>query len=138
MTRINCRREFTLGIVGHFGLAVRNPKKSAEWFLVVLGLRKEFEFENGIGNQNVTIVLFKGEPSPQTLKHMLSVWLRDQPVLFCWGKSSLGEIGRIFERFLHFLGQALHPGNPLSRLASEVLVLNDARISPALRQELAR
>jgi catechol 2,3-dioxygenase-like lactoylglutathione lyase family enzyme len=63
---------FTLGVVGHFGLAVRNPKKSAEWFQVVLGLRKEFEFENGIavGNQNVTIVLFKGEPSPQTLEHM--------------------------------------------------------------------
>jgi hypothetical protein len=70
VTRINCRGEFTLGVVGHFGLAVRNPKKSAEWFLVVLKLRKEFEFENGIGNQNVTIVLFKAEPSPQTLEHM--------------------------------------------------------------------
>ena len=53
---------FILGLVGHFELAVRNPKKSAEWCQVVLGLRKEFEFENGItvGNQNVTIVLFKG------------------------------------------------------------------------------
>ena len=35
----------------------------------------------------------------------LSVWLREQPVLFCWGKSSSGEIGRIFERFLHFLAK---------------------------------
>ena len=49
---------------------MRNPKKSAEWFLVVLGLCKEFEFKNGIGNQNVTIVLFKAEPSPQTPEHM--------------------------------------------------------------------
>ena len=72
LTFLVTKPPFTLGVVGHFGLAVRNPKKSAEWFQVVLGLRKEFEFENGIpgGNQNVTIVLFKGEPSPQTLEHM--------------------------------------------------------------------
>jgi catechol 2,3-dioxygenase-like lactoylglutathione lyase family enzyme len=63
---------FTLGVVGHFGLAVREPKKSVRWFQRVLGLRKEFEFENGIavGNDNVTIALFKGKPSPQTLEHM--------------------------------------------------------------------
>jgi catechol 2,3-dioxygenase-like lactoylglutathione lyase family enzyme len=63
---------FTLGVVGHFGLAVRDPKKSARWFQRVLGLRKEFEFENGIavGNDNVTIALFKGKPSPETFDHM--------------------------------------------------------------------
>jgi catechol 2,3-dioxygenase-like lactoylglutathione lyase family enzyme len=63
---------FTLGVVGHFGLAVRDPQKSARWFQRVLGLRKEFEFENGVavGNKNVTIALFKGKPSPQTLDHM--------------------------------------------------------------------
>ena len=63
---------FTLGVVGHFGLAVRDPKKSARWFQRVLGLRKEFEFDNGIaiGNDNVTIALFKGKPSPQTFDHM--------------------------------------------------------------------
>ena len=63
---------FTLGVVGHFGLAVRDPKKSARWFQRVLGLKKEFEFENGIaiGNKNVTIALFKGKPSPQTFEHM--------------------------------------------------------------------
>jgi catechol 2,3-dioxygenase-like lactoylglutathione lyase family enzyme len=63
---------FKLGVVGHFGLAVRDPKKSARWFERVLGLRREFEFENGIaiGNDNVTIALFKGEPSPETLDHM--------------------------------------------------------------------
>jgi catechol 2,3-dioxygenase-like lactoylglutathione lyase family enzyme len=63
---------FTLGVVGHFGLAVPNPKKSALWFQRTLGLRKEFEFENGIaiGNDNVTIALFKGKPSPETIDHM--------------------------------------------------------------------
>ena len=47
-------------------------KKSAQWFQRVLGLRKEFEFEDGVavGNENVTIVLFKGKPSPETLGHM--------------------------------------------------------------------
>ena len=63
---------FTIGVVGHFGLAVRDPKKSALWFQRVLGLSKEFEFENGIavGNENVTIALFKGKPSPRTFEHM--------------------------------------------------------------------
>jgi len=63
---------FTLGVVGHFGLAVRNPKQSARWFERVLGLGKEFEFENGIaiGNKNVTIALFKGKPSPEAIDHM--------------------------------------------------------------------
>ena len=63
---------FTLGVVGHFGLAVRDPRKSARWWERALGLRKEFEFDGGvaIGNQNVTIALFKGKPSPRTFEHM--------------------------------------------------------------------
>jgi len=63
---------FTLGEVGHFGLAVRDPKESAKWFERALGLRKEFDFENGvaIGNDSVTIALFKGKPSPGTIDHM--------------------------------------------------------------------
>jgi len=63
---------FTLGTVGHFGVAVRNPSRSAQWFGHVLGLRKEFEFDGGIavGNKNVTIVLYKGKPSPKTIGHM--------------------------------------------------------------------
>lgn len=66
------RVPFTLGQVGHFGLAVPNPKKSARWFERALGLREQFEFENGvaIGNTNVTIALFKGKPSPKTIEHM--------------------------------------------------------------------
>jgi catechol 2,3-dioxygenase-like lactoylglutathione lyase family enzyme len=63
---------FTLGVVGHFGLAVRSPRRSATWFMRVLGLRKEFEFDGGIavGNDNVTIVFSKGTPSPKTFGHM--------------------------------------------------------------------
>ena len=63
---------FKLGVVGHFGLAVRDPKKSARWFERALGLKKEFEFDGGvaIGNDNVTIALHKGKPSPGTLDHM--------------------------------------------------------------------
>ena len=63
---------FTIGTVGHFGLAVRNPQHSAQWFARVLGLRKEFEFDEGVavGNDNVTIALSKGKPSPKTIGHM--------------------------------------------------------------------
>jgi catechol 2,3-dioxygenase-like lactoylglutathione lyase family enzyme len=63
---------FTVGVVGHFGLAVRSPKRSAKWFERVLGLKKRFEFDDGIaiGNANVTIALHKGKPSPRTLGHM--------------------------------------------------------------------
>ena len=63
---------FTVGVVGHFGLAVRDPQRSAKWFSRALGLKKEFEFEGGvaIGNDNVTIALFKGKPSPRTIEHM--------------------------------------------------------------------
>ncbi|HWM25695.1 MAG TPA: VOC family protein [Chthoniobacterales bacterium] len=63
---------FTVGVVGHFGLAVRDPKKSAKWFERALGLKPQFEFEDGVavGNAHVTIALHKGRPSPQTLGHM--------------------------------------------------------------------
>jgi catechol 2,3-dioxygenase-like lactoylglutathione lyase family enzyme len=63
---------FKVGTVGHFGLAVRDPKKSAKWFERALGLKKEFEFDGGvaIGNDNVTIALHRGKPSPRTFDHM--------------------------------------------------------------------
>jgi catechol 2,3-dioxygenase-like lactoylglutathione lyase family enzyme len=63
---------FKVGVVGHFGLAVPSPKRSAKWFERALGLKKLFEFEDGvaIGNANVTIALHKGKPSPGTLGHM--------------------------------------------------------------------
>jgi len=48
---------------------VRDPKKSAKWFERALGLRNEFEFENGVavGNKSVTIALFKGQPVAETI-----------------------------------------------------------------------
>lgn len=63
---------FTVGVVGHFGLAVRSPKHTAKWFERALGLKKQFEFEGGVavGNDNVTIALSKGKPSPKTIGHM--------------------------------------------------------------------
>lgn len=63
---------FELGNVGHFGLAVRDPEKSAEWFERALGLETQFLFEDGVavGNDSVTIALHKGKPSPKTLGHM--------------------------------------------------------------------
>jgi len=51
---------------------VRDPKQSAKWFRRVLGLNEEFEFENGVaaGNDDVTIALCKGKPSPRSIDHM--------------------------------------------------------------------
>ena len=80
---------FTTGVVGHFGLAVRHPNKSARWFERVLGLKKEFEFEGGVavGHDNVTIALQKGRPSPETLDHM-SFHLPDMKTL----RKALGHL----------------------------------------------
>src|SRR3954466_6422475 len=63
---------FTVGVVGHFGLAVTDPKRSARWFERTLGFEKQFTFEKGIaiGNDNVTIALHKGKPLPRTIGHM--------------------------------------------------------------------
>lgn len=63
---------FSLGTVGHFGLAVRSPQRSAAWFEQAFGLTKQFEFDDGIavGNDSVTIALHKGKPAPETLGHM--------------------------------------------------------------------
>ncbi|HKW44215.1 MAG TPA: VOC family protein [Candidatus Eremiobacteraceae bacterium] len=61
-----------LGPVGHFSLAVRDPKKSARWWTGTMGLREQFKFRGGIavGNDAVTIALFKGVPRPGALEHM--------------------------------------------------------------------
>ena len=61
-----------LGVVGHFGLAVRDPEASAGWWIGSLGLVRQFDFPNGIavGNDAVTIALHRGVPHPATLGHL--------------------------------------------------------------------
>jgi catechol 2,3-dioxygenase-like lactoylglutathione lyase family enzyme len=61
-----------LGVVGHFGISVRDPKKSAQWWVKNIGLRKAFEFDGGVAveNDHVTIVLHEGVPHPGALGHM--------------------------------------------------------------------
>jgi catechol 2,3-dioxygenase-like lactoylglutathione lyase family enzyme len=61
-----------LGTVGHFGLAVRNPKRMAKWWGSITDLRPWFEFSGGIliSNDKISIALFKGTPRPRTMEHM--------------------------------------------------------------------
>jgi catechol 2,3-dioxygenase-like lactoylglutathione lyase family enzyme len=61
-----------LGQIGHFSLAVRNPKKSAQWWIGTMGLKKEFEFTDGVvvGNDALAIALFKGKPRSDVIEHM--------------------------------------------------------------------
>ena len=61
-----------LGTVGHFSIAVRDPKRSAAWWVKNLNMRKEFECSNGVavGNDAITIALFHGVPHPESLEHI--------------------------------------------------------------------
>ena len=61
-----------IGVVGHFGLAVRDPQRSARWWIRTIGLRRKFAFEGGVvvGNDAVDIALFKGKPHPESIDHM--------------------------------------------------------------------
>lgn len=61
-----------LGTVGHFGLAVRDPQRSAAWWREAFDLEGMFEDDEHIGltNNDVTIVLHRGEPNPETFGHM--------------------------------------------------------------------
>lgn len=61
-----------LGTVGHFGLAVRNPRASAKWWQSLFDLEVMFEGAGYVGltNENVTIVLMKGVPRPKTIEHI--------------------------------------------------------------------
>ncbi len=63
---------FQLGNVGHFGLSVREPRRSANWYVENLGLREAFEFDDGVAveSDHVTIVLQRGNPQPETLGHI--------------------------------------------------------------------
>jgi catechol 2,3-dioxygenase-like lactoylglutathione lyase family enzyme len=61
-----------LGTVGHFGLAVADPKKSAKWWESLFDLSTMFEGEDYVGmtNDAITIVLMEGDASPKTIEHM--------------------------------------------------------------------
>lgn len=61
-----------LGVVGHFGLAVRDTDTSARFWMKNFDLQEVFRFKDGIGlsNDAVTIVLHKGVPRPGTIDHM--------------------------------------------------------------------
>ena len=61
-----------LGTVGHFGISVRDPKKSARWWIKMLNVSKYFSFPGGVivGNEDVHIVLHEGPPRPDILDHV--------------------------------------------------------------------
>jgi len=71
-----------LGTVGHFGLAVHDPKKSAAWWRKLFDLKTIFEGDGyvGLSNENVTMVLSAGTPRPETIGHM-SFHLPGMPAL---------------------------------------------------------
>jgi catechol 2,3-dioxygenase-like lactoylglutathione lyase family enzyme len=63
---------WNLGSVGHFGLSVREPKRSAKWWMDQIGLEQQFAFDDvvAVGNDAVTIALHRGVPHPGTLGHL--------------------------------------------------------------------
>lgn len=64
--------KIALGAVGHFGLAVRDPEASANWWRSLFNLREIFTGEDyvGLSNDDVTIVLHRGAPHPAVVDHM--------------------------------------------------------------------
>jgi catechol 2,3-dioxygenase-like lactoylglutathione lyase family enzyme len=61
-----------LGSVGHFGLAVRDPRASAQWWRKHFDLHEIFSSDDSVGlsNDAVTIVLHEGVPHPGTFGHL--------------------------------------------------------------------
>jgi catechol 2,3-dioxygenase-like lactoylglutathione lyase family enzyme len=61
-----------LGVVGHFALAVENPKRSASWWAERFDLEQIFEGDDyvGMSNDDITIVFAQGKPGPEVLDHM--------------------------------------------------------------------
>lgn len=59
-----------LGVVGHFSVAVNDPERSARFWTQNFDLKEIFRFEEGVavGNDAITIALFKGKPNPETLE----------------------------------------------------------------------
>ncbi|HZO92633.1 MAG TPA: VOC family protein [Candidatus Baltobacteraceae bacterium] len=64
---------FTVGPVGHFSLAVRDPRAHAAWFTRCLRLEPFMDPDDesaSVGNDSVTIWFHRGEPSPETVGHI--------------------------------------------------------------------
>jgi len=63
---------WSIGIVGHISIAVKDPKKSGAWWQENIGLHHRFDFPDGtvVGNEAVDLALFKGEPHPESLDHV--------------------------------------------------------------------
>ena len=61
-----------LGVVGHFSLAVADPKRSARFWTKYFNLQEIFRFKDGIAvsNDHITIALLKGRPNPKMLEHL--------------------------------------------------------------------
>ena len=61
-----------LGTISHFGLPVRDPIASAQWWESNFEVERLFEFEGGIcvAGPHVMLMLRRGTPSPETLGHM--------------------------------------------------------------------
>jgi catechol 2,3-dioxygenase-like lactoylglutathione lyase family enzyme len=80
-----------LGTVGHFGVAVRDVKRSTKWWVKNLNLKHHFGFPGGavIGNDSVTIVLIQGTPRPECIDHV-SFHLKDMKAL----RAALAELKR--------------------------------------------
>lgn len=71
-----------LGPVGHFGLAVNDPEKTARWWSERFDLREIFRDTDvvGMSNDAITIAFHRGKPHPSTFGHM-SFHLPDMPAL---------------------------------------------------------
>ncbi len=65
-------KKIHLGSVGHFGLAVRDPKKSAAWWRARFDVETIFEGDDyvGVSSSDVTIVFSSGTPHPGAIGHM--------------------------------------------------------------------
>jgi catechol 2,3-dioxygenase-like lactoylglutathione lyase family enzyme len=61
-----------LGTVGHFGLAVPDPQRSARWWQRLFDLETMFEGKGYVGltNDAITIVFMKGKARPETIEHV--------------------------------------------------------------------
>ena len=64
--------DWELGSVGHFGVAVADPERSARWWIRNIGVERQFDFDDGVavGTRAITIVLTRGTPNPAAFGHL--------------------------------------------------------------------